>query len=138
MARLLGGLLVSLLAAVVAVVEVFYLPLRVGSVPVPVSVAAAAIGNVVFTRLMYAVTGSIIAAMLPAAGWLAVTARAAIARPEGDLLITDGGPSAGSALINLAFFVFGALAAAYAVGTLRRSPRPPVSSGQPPETAGST
>lgn len=163
MARILGGLLVLALAAACAVLEVFYLPLRVGSVLLPVSVLAAVIGNLAFTRLMYVVSGSILAALLPTGAWLAVIGRAAISRPEGDLLITDGGASATSAVVNLAFFVLGAVAGAYAVGTLRRQPVPsqgppaalgpsqgtpamlgtyqssPVgvpADGQPPETAG--
>lgn len=129
--RVLGGLLVLLLAVACAVVEVFYLPLRVGSVPVPASVVAAAVGNVAFTRLMFAVTGSILVALLPAAAWLGVIGRAAISRPEGDLLITDGGTSTGSALINLAFLLFGVLAPAYAVGRLRRPVRTVRTQGTP-------
>lgn len=141
--RVPPALLVLVLATACAVVEVFYLPLRVNSVLVPVAVLAAAIGNVVFTRLMYAVTGSILAALFPALAWLAVIARAATARPEGDLLITDGGGSTGSVLVNLGFFLVGAGAGAYAVGTLRRPTRRQgtlraAAADQPPDTAGRT
>lgn len=118
--RVLGGLAIVVLAGVCAVVEVFYLPLRVGSVLVPASVLAAIAGNIAFTRLTYAVTGSVAAALMPAAVWLAVIGRAAVARPEGDLLITDGGSSTGIAVVNLAFLILGALALAYAIVTLRR------------------
>jgi len=118
--RVLAALAVLLLAAACAVVEVLYLPLRSGLVPIPLSVLAAAVLNVLFTRMMYVLTGSILAALLPGAVWLAVVARSAIARPEGDLLITDGGSSTGLAVVNLAFLILGALALAFAVSTLHR------------------
>lgn len=132
--RILGGLLVLALAGACAIVEVFYLPLRAGTVLIPLSVVAAVIGNVVFTRAMYHVTGSMWAAILPGAVWLAVIGRAAFARPEGDLLITDGGGSTSSSVVNLGFLLLGSLALAGAVGTLRR----PSTRDQPPDTAGST
>ncbi|MBA3339273.1 MAG: hypothetical protein H0T54_05945 [Geodermatophilaceae bacterium] len=121
---MLGGLLVLALATVCAVVEVLYLPLRAGQVPLPLSVLAAAVLNVAFTRAMYAVTGSILAALLPGLIWLAVVARASIARPEGDLLISGGNSSSVLAVLNLAFLVLGGVALAFAVGTLRGRTRP--------------
>ena len=121
--RILGGLLVLVLAAVCAIVEVLYLPLRAGSVLLPLSIVAAVAGNVAFTRAMYEVVGSIWPALLPGAVWLAVIARSSIARPEGDLLISDGGSSTALAMVNLAFLLLGALALAFAVGTLRRPKR---------------
>lgn len=120
--RVLAGLLVLALATVCAVVEVLYLPLRAGQLPLPLSVLAAAFLNMTLTRTMYDVAGSILAALLPGVVWLAVIARASIARPEGDLLITGGGSSTVLAVLNLAFLVVGAVALAYAVGTLRRRP----------------
>lgn len=146
--RVLGGLLVLVLAAVCGIVEVFYLPLRAGPVLLPVSVLAAVAGNVAFTRAMYEIAGSIWPAMLPGVVWLAVVGRSAIARPEGDLLITDGGASTATAVVNLGFLLLGSLALAFAVGTLRRPSlgayqNPAVdpaetAENQPPETAGRT
>lgn len=153
--RVLAGVLVLLLAAACAIVEVFYLPLRAGSVLVPLSVVAAVAGNLVFTRTMYELTGAVWPAFLPGAVWLAVIGRSAIARPEGDLLITDGGSSTQTAVVNLAFLLLGSLALAFALGTLRPRPRPtqgtpavlgpsrsspvePAAADQPPETAGRT
>lgn len=152
--RVLGAVAVLVLAAICAILEVFYLPLRAGSALLPLSILAAVAGNVVFTRAMYEIAGSVWSALLPGAVWLAVIARAATARPEGDLLITDGGTSSGTAVVNLAFLLLGALALAYAVGTLGRpqrsrgtptsigsydsSPDQPVVAGQPPDTAGRT
>lgn len=136
--RVLGGLVVVVLSGVCAVLEVFYLPLRVGSILVPASVLAAIAGNIAFTRLMYAVTGSVAASLLPAAVWLGIIGRAAVARPEGDLLITDGGSSTGIAVVNLAFLALGALALAYAVVTLRRHPGRHVPSQGTPATLDSS
>ncbi|MBA3294100.1 MAG: hypothetical protein M3R66_03935 [Actinomycetota bacterium] len=135
--RLLGVVLVLVLAAVCAVLEVFYLPLRAGPVLLPLSVAAAVAGNVAFTRAMYEIAGSVWLALLPGAVWLGVIGRSAIARPEGDLLISDGGSSTATAVVNLAFLLLGSLALAFTVGTLRR-PQRTRAVGQPPETAGIT
>lgn len=132
--RVLAALLVLVLALGCAIVEVFYLPLRAGPVLLPLSVLAAVAGNLALTRAMYEVTGSVWPALLPGAVWLAVIGRSAIARPEGDLLITDGGSSTASAVVNLAFLLLGSLSLAFAVGTLRR----PARRDQPPETAGRT
>ncbi|CAN5369170.1 hypothetical protein BH24ACT9_BH24ACT9_13420 [soil metagenome] len=132
--RVLGGLFVVVVAGASAVVEVFYLPLRAGSVLIPLSIPAAIAGNLAFTRAMYEVAGSVWAALLPGAVWLGVIGRSAVARPEGDLLITDGGGSTATAMVNLAFLLLGSLSLAFAVGTLRRPDR----RVQPPETAGST
>jgi hypothetical protein len=131
--RVAGGAVILVLAAICAIVEVFYLPLRAGPVLVPVSVLAAVAGNVAFTRAMYEVAGSVWPAMLPGVVWLAVIGRSAIARPEGDLLITDGGASTATAVVNLGFLLLGSLAVAFTVGTLRR----PVGRQGPPATQGS-
>lgn len=136
--RALRAVPVLLLAVLCAVLEVFYLPLRAGAIPVPVSVLAAVAGNVAFTRLMYDVSGSVWLALLPGAGWLAVIGRAAIARPEGDLLITDGGASTSSSVVNLAFLLLGTLSLFFAVWTLNRPAPSPRSPDQPPDTAGRT
>lgn len=141
--KVFGGFAVVLGAAVVAILEIAWLPLRAGNVLIPVSVVAAAVGNIIFGRLMFAVTRSTIAAVLPALAWLAVCARAAISTDEGDLLISDGGGRLSTSLLNLAFFLIGAGAAAYAIGTLRTpvatsaaSAAPPPMPVEPAQTAG--
>ncbi len=60
----------TLLVALTTMFAVFFLPLYVGSVPLPISVAPAAL--VVFTaiRLSYRLTGSMRAAFAPAVAWL--------------------------------------------------------------------
>jgi len=112
-AALLGwGLLSVVVAAWLSIVEVLWLPLRVGGVLVPVSVVAAAVGNLVLVNLAYRLSRSRLVAALPAAVWLVVAIAASQRRPEGDLLILGGGARGA---VNLAFLLLGVLSAAFAV-----------------------
>ena len=118
--RVGGGLLVVVLAAWLALVEVFWLPLRVSGVPVPVSVVAAVAGNLLLVGLAARLTGSRLAAVLPAVVWLVVVVAAAIPRPEGDLLLTGSGLLG---VLTLAFLLAGVVAASFAVGRVLAAPR---------------
>jgi hypothetical protein len=112
---------VFVVAAVwLALVEVFWTPLRIGLVPVPLSVVAAVAGNLLLVGGAFRLTGSRVVAVLPAVAWLAVAVGAAIRRPEGDLLLTGGGAAG---YVNLAFLLLGVLAAAFAVGRVLATPR---------------
>lgn len=104
------------LAAVVvagwlALVQVFWLPLRVGGVLVPVSVLAAAVGNVLLVRLAHRLSGSRAVAVLPAVVWLVVALAAMVRRPEGDLVLVGSGVLGA---IGMAYLLFGMLGAAFA------------------------
>jgi hypothetical protein len=113
-AALLGwGVLAVVVAAWLSIVEVLWLPLRVGRVLVPVSVAAAVLGNLVLVSLAYRVSRSCVVAALPAVVWVVVALAASQPRPEGDLLIIGGGTAGG---VNLAFLLLGIVSAAFAVG----------------------
>jgi hypothetical protein len=116
-----------LVAAWFALVEVFWLPLRIGGVPVPLSIPAAAVGNLLLVTLTHRITGSRVAAVLPAAVWLAVVVPASQQRPEGDLVLTGGG-------LGLAFLLLGVLGASVAVGRVLGTPRPPA--GEPAQGSG--
>ena len=112
---LLGwGVLAVLVAGWLAAVEVFWLPWRVGGVPVPVSVLAAAAGNLLLVSGTHRLSRSRLVAVLPAAVWLGVVLLAAQRRPEGDLLITGG--DGATSLVNTAFLLLGVLGAAFAAG----------------------
>lgn len=100
-------------AAWLALVEVFWLPLRVGGVPAPVSVVAAVVGNLLLVGGALRYSGSRLVAVLPAGTWLVVVIAAATRRPEGDLVLTGGGATG---VVNLIFLVLGVMAAAFAVG----------------------
>ena len=106
-----------------ALVEVFWLPLRVGGVPAPVSVVAAVVGNLLLVSAALRVSGSKVVAALPAVCWLVVVLAAMARRPEGDLLLVAGGASG---VVNTAFLLLGVLAAAFAVGLALGGPRRPV------------
>ena len=125
-ARLVGGLALAGSAVVVvigaawlAVVEVFWLPLRVAGVLVPISVVAAVVGNLLLVWLALRLTGSRLVAVLPALTWGAVVLAAMGRRPEGDLILSGGGALG---VVSLAFLLLGVTAAAVAVGGALGSP----------------
>jgi hypothetical protein len=119
--RLVGGGAVAIAAAAwLAVVEVFWLPLRVAGVLVPVSVVAAVAGNLLLVGLALRLSRSRLVAALPALTWAAVVVAAMDRRPEGDLILTGTGALGA---VDLAFLLLGLAAAAVAVGrTLGTSP----------------
>jgi hypothetical protein len=115
------GVVAVLVAGWLALVEVFWLPLRIGGVLVPLSVAGAVVGNLMLTSAAHRLSGSRIVALLPAFAWLAVAVAAMIRQPEGDLIITGGGATG---IVNLAFLGLGVTAAAFGVGRTLAGPRP--------------
>jgi hypothetical protein len=108
------ALAVVAVAAWLALVEVFWLPLRVAGVLVPLSVMAAVAVNLLLPEAARRWSGSRVVALLPGIVWLAVALAAMVRRPEGDLILTGG---VASGVVNLAFLMAGTLAAA--VGTAR-------------------
>jgi hypothetical protein len=132
--RAVGGLAVVVVAVWLALVEVFWLPLRIGGVLVPLSIAAAVVGNLLLPGWALRVSGSRLVAVLTGIAWLGVAVAGMIRRPEGDLIITGGGATG---LVNLAFLLFGVLAAAFAVGRAMAGPRPDVSPDRDPAGSGS-
>ena len=115
-----GALLAVAAAAWLALVEVFWLPLRLGGVLVPVSVVAAVVGNLVLVDAAHRLSGSRVVAALPALVWAVVALAAATRRPEGDLVIPGGGALGG---VGLAFLMAGTLSAVLAVGRAVTAPR---------------
>jgi len=111
-------------AAWLALVEVFWLPWRIGGVPVPVSLVAAVAGNLLLVGAARRLSGSRLVAVLPALVWLGIALAAASRRPEGDLLLPGGDTV--TETLNLGFLLVGVVAAAFAVGRALGSP-PPVS-----------
>jgi hypothetical protein len=115
-ARLVGwGLLAAVVSLWLALTEVFWLPLRVGPVLVPVSILVAVVANLLLPGAALRRSGSRLVAVVPAAVWLVVVVAAMMRRPEGDLVIIGRG-AAGT--VNLAFLLLGVLAAAVAVGRI--------------------
>jgi hypothetical protein len=126
--RLLGWALVAVAVATwLALVEVFWLPWRVGGVPVPLALLAAVGGNLLLVGAAWRRSGSRLVAVLPAVVWLVIAVSAAMRRPEGDLLLTGG--DALTSTINLGFLLLGVLAAAFAVGRVLGAPVRPSGAG---------
>ncbi len=109
-------------AAWLALVEVFWLPLRVGGLLVPVSVLAAVVGNLLLVEYVFRRSGSRAVAVLPALTWGMVAVAATVRRPEGDLVLVGNG-ALGAA--GMAFLLCGVGAAGVAVArVLARPVRP--------------
>ena len=134
------GIVAVVVAGWLALVEVFWLPLRIGGVLVPLSVLAAVVGNLMLIGAAQRLSGSRVVAVLPGLVWLAVAVAGLIRRPEGDLVLIGGG-AAGT--VNLVFLLLGVTAAAFGIGRAlagpRRRPLPagPDGATTPPAPAGS-
>jgi hypothetical protein len=114
--RFAGAVLVSLASVWLAFFECFLVPLRAGTVVIPVSIVLAVAGNAVLPRLALAAAGRKAAALLPPVLWLAVVFVFAAPRPEGDLIV----PGTWS---GLAFLFLGALGGAYGAAMAVLPPR---------------
>jgi hypothetical protein len=116
--RVLAGVLVAVAAVALAALECFLVPLRVGTVPLPLSVPLALAGNVVLARLAGGLTGRPLAGVLPPVLWLATVLLLAAPRPEGDVIVPG-------TLTGLVFLFAGTVAGAYGAAsavTRRRNP----------------
>jgi hypothetical protein len=111
-----------------ALVEVLWLPLRVGGVLVPISVPAAVVGNLLLVWAARRWSRSRVVGVLPALVWLGIVLAASRRRAEGDLLIIGGGATG---VVNLAFLILGVVAAAFAVGRALSGPRASAGEHQP-------
>lgn len=118
MLRVVGTVLVVLAAMELTLIECYLVPLRVGSVPLPVSVPLAVVGNVLAARLAARAGGIPALAAVPAVLWLATVLVLAVPRAEGDLVVPG-------TLTGLVFLFAGSVAGAFGVATaLTRSRRP--------------
>ena len=115
-------------AAWLTLVQVFWLPLRLGLVPVPVSVVAAVVANLLLTWAAHRLSGSRLVGVLPAVVWLVISLAATTRRPEGDLVLVGGGTLGA---VSLAYLLLGVASAVWGVGRVlgRRVSRPPAGSG---------
>jgi hypothetical protein len=108
--RVAAGVLVAAVAVGLALVEAFLVPLRVGTVPLPICVPLAMAGNVVLAKLAARQTGSAAWAVMPPVLWLLVIVVLSLPRPEGDLIVPG-------TLIGLVFLFAGAVSGAYGVAS---------------------
>ncbi|MGR7025534.1 hypothetical protein [Geodermatophilus sp. URMC 62] len=116
-----AAVLAVAVAGWLALVEVFWLPLRLFGVLVPLAVAVAVTGNLLLVAGAHRLSGSRAVGVLPALTWLLVALAATVRRPEGDLVAVGSG---GLGVVTLAFLGLGVLAAAFAVGRVLTARRP--------------
>jgi hypothetical protein len=113
-----AGLTVAVLtvnAAVLAMLELFYLTLAVGSVPLPVSALAALVSTPWLVRRA-GEAGGPGAAALPLVAWTVTIAVLGLAGPGGEVLLLSDWPS-------LALVVAGMVPAAFVLGRSLRAAR---------------
>jgi hypothetical protein len=121
--RVIYGVLVLVAAAALAVLECFLVPLRIGTVPLPVCVPLAMVGNVVLARLAGELTGRPLLGLLPPVLWLAVVLTLSLPRAEGDVIVPG-------TLTGLVFLFGGSVAGAYgAASTATRRENPTIAAG---------
>jgi hypothetical protein len=108
--RVAAGVLIAVLALGLALVEAFLVPLRIGTVPLPVCVPLAMAGNIVLAKLAVRQTGSIAWGAAPPVLWLVVVVVLSLPRSEGDLVVPG-------TLTGLVFLFAGAIAGAYGVAS---------------------
>jgi Family of unknown function (DUF6113) len=116
--RVLAGVLVAVAAAGLAVLECFLVPLRIGTVPLPIAVPLAMAGNILLARLAGRQTGSVAGAAVPPVLWLVAVVVLSWPRAEGDVIVEGS-------LTGLVFLFAGAVAGAYGVASeITRRARP--------------
>lgn len=114
------GVLVLVAAPALALLGSFLVPLRIGTVPLPLCVPLAVVGNVVLARLAGTLTGRPLVGVLPPVLWLAVVLTLSLPRAEGDLIVPGS-------TTGLVFLLGGVVAGAYgAASAATRRPNPTI------------
>jgi hypothetical protein len=125
--RVGGVLLFMLIAVLAAAVTLLLVPLRAGTVFVPISVLLAVATNLILPPLARELVDRTAAAVLPPLVWFATLVVLAGSRPEGDVLVPGGKDYEGLAWVFYGAVLAGIVAAAYAVirgaGVTRRPDR---------------
>ncbi len=119
LARVAGGLLILAATLLVALVEAFYVPLRLGTVRLPVSAAIAVACHPALIWGMRAATMSNLAMCTPLALWLAVLLPLSLRRADGDLIITGDNWVATVLLFGGTLLFVGSLAMMLRLGSRR-------------------
>ncbi|GAC1325627.1 MAG: hypothetical protein NVSMB13_09100 [Mycobacteriales bacterium] len=116
-ATLLGWYVVLVvLGMLAALVGGFLIPLRLGRVPVPVSVLVAVLGNIVLAVVGARATGGRPGAVAPWLGWLAVAITLSSGGRGGDIVVTGD-------LVGYGYLLGGAIAGGMAAVLARPRPR---------------
>ena len=87
--RIGGGIVTVWAATLLAIVESFLVPARIGDAHVPLAGLIAVVGNVALPLLMLYLTRHRLVALLPGLAWFVVVIMATSPTSEGDLIITS-------------------------------------------------
>ncbi len=128
--RVAGGLLVLAATALVAIVESFYVPLRLGTVRLPVSLAIAVACHPLLVWLMRAATGHAWAMLTPFIGWLGLVTVLGMRRADGDLIITGDNWISTALLFGGSVLFVGAIGILFPNASARGTPRPEGGAGR--------
>ena len=85
--KVLGGVLVGLAAVLLAVLECYYVNLRIGATPVPIFQIVAAVGNLLLPFAIVRLTGVRGTAAIPGILWIIVALILASRGPGGDVIV---------------------------------------------------
>jgi hypothetical protein len=85
--RVVGGVVATIAAALFALLAVLLVPLRIGSVPIPIAFVVVIVGNILVIRYARRVTGSRLGVVGPCVAWFAVMLTAGQRTIEGDVLL---------------------------------------------------
>jgi hypothetical protein len=125
-----GVALLVACAALLAVLELFLVPLYVGGLIVPVCVVLAVLGNIALPTLARALVGRLAGGVLPFLGWLVVVLVALLVNPaEGDVILQGSGAPL---YVAYALMLGGAVAGTVTLLVISPAPAvaPPTSSGR--------
>ncbi len=100
--RILGAVVALWGSVLLAIIEAFLVPLRLGGVRLPVSLLLAIVGNLAFIWFARYTTGSKLLALLPGLAWFVVTIVLSSQTSEGDTVLLGGD------WMPLALLLFGA------------------------------
>ena len=87
----MGLAIYAVLGVLTAIFEVMFVPIRIGTVLVPVAVVLAIGTNILLPYLSHQLANSVPAALPPVIAWIVSVAALSSTRPEGDVLLPGGG-----------------------------------------------
>jgi hypothetical protein len=85
--RIAAGVVIGACAAAFAMLEVFLVPMRIGTTPFPLAIVLAVVVNVLAPALMHWATEIPMTSFVPAVVWFLVVGPGTVTGPGGDVLI---------------------------------------------------
>ena len=132
---MLGGVLVGLVAALLALLECFYVNLRIGATPVPLAQVVAAVANLGLPFVMYRVTGLRGLAVVPGLIWIVIALILAARGPGGDVVVPGNWQGILLLLAGAGAAVIAIVVLIQPAGRIRASASPSATPAAPSTTA---